>query len=46
MLIALRSRLGSDRTGRGFAWLYEYHAGSMDALVQAGPEPAGRPAEA
>ena len=46
MLIALRSRFGSDRMGRGFAWLYDYDAGSMDALVQAGPEPVGRPAEA
>jgi 2-polyprenyl-6-methoxyphenol hydroxylase-like FAD-dependent oxidoreductase len=34
-LIALRSRFGSDRTGRNFAWLYDYDAGSRDALVQA-----------
>jgi hypothetical protein len=32
LLIAIRSRFGADRTGRGFAWLYEYDAGSMDAL--------------
>jgi hypothetical protein len=36
LLIAIRSRLGSDRTGRGFAWLYEYDAGSMDALARDG----------
>jgi salicylate hydroxylase len=46
MLIALRSRFGSDRTGRGFAWLYDYDAGSMDALLQAVPEPAGTAAKA
>ena len=34
VLIALRSRFGSDRTGRGFAWLYDYDAGSTAALVQ------------
>jgi 2-polyprenyl-6-methoxyphenol hydroxylase-like FAD-dependent oxidoreductase len=34
-LIALQSRFGSDRTGRNFAWLYEYDAGSADALAQA-----------
>jgi 2-polyprenyl-6-methoxyphenol hydroxylase-like FAD-dependent oxidoreductase len=33
LMIAVRSRLGSDRTGRGFAWLYDYDAGSMDALA-------------
>jgi len=38
--IALRSRFGSDRTGRGFAWLYDYDAGSTRALVQAEPETA------
>jgi 2-polyprenyl-6-methoxyphenol hydroxylase-like FAD-dependent oxidoreductase len=36
LMIAVRSRLGSDRTGRGFAWLYEYDAGSMDALATDG----------
>ena len=46
ILIALRSRFGSDRTGRGFAWLYDYDAGSMDALVRTGSEPAGTPAKA
>jgi len=40
-LIALRGRFGADRTGRGFAWLYDYEAGSMDALARAGQEPAG-----
>jgi hypothetical protein len=35
-MIAVRSRFGSDRTGRGFAWLYEYDAGSMDALARDG----------
>jgi hypothetical protein len=40
-LIALRSRLGSDRTGRGFAWLYDYDAGSMDVLARAGHQPIG-----
>ena len=38
--IALRSRFGSDRTGRGFAWLYDYDAGSTRALVQSEPETA------
>jgi len=37
-LIALRSRFGSDRTGQGFAWLFDYDAGSTRALVQAEPE--------
>jgi salicylate hydroxylase len=32
-LIALRSRFGSDRTGRSFAWLYDYDAGSPDVLA-------------
>jgi 2-polyprenyl-6-methoxyphenol hydroxylase-like FAD-dependent oxidoreductase len=32
-LIALRSRFGSDRTGRNFAWLYDYDAGSTGALA-------------
>ncbi|HEY1294879.1 MAG TPA: FAD-dependent monooxygenase [Chloroflexota bacterium] len=32
-LIALSSRFGSDRTGRGFAWLYDYDAGSARALA-------------
>jgi salicylate hydroxylase len=44
-LIALRSRLGSDRTGRGFAWLYDYDAGSMDVLALAERQPAGIPAK-
>jgi salicylate hydroxylase len=35
-LIALRTRFGNDRTGRDFAWLYEYDAGSMDALAREG----------
>jgi len=39
----MRSRFGSDRTGRSFAWLYDYDAGSMDA--QAGQEPPGIPAK-
>jgi salicylate hydroxylase len=34
VLTALRSRFGTDRTGRGFAWLFEYDAGSMDALAR------------
>ena len=34
VLIALRSRFGFDRTGRGFACLYDYDAGSTAALVQ------------
>jgi salicylate hydroxylase len=46
VLIGLRSRFGSDRTGRGFAWLYDYDAGSMDVLARAGQQPAGKPAEA
>jgi salicylate hydroxylase len=46
VVIALRSRFGSDRTGRGFAWLYDYDAGSMDALVKGRPEPAGTRAKA
>jgi salicylate hydroxylase len=45
-LIALRSRLGSDRTGRGFAWLYDYDAGSMDVLAEAGQRLVGIPAQA
>jgi salicylate hydroxylase len=44
LLIAMRSRFGGDRTGRGFAWLYEYDAGSMDALARDG-EPVGIPAK-
>jgi salicylate hydroxylase len=32
MLIALRRRFGKDRTGRGSAWLFDYDAGSEDAL--------------
>ena len=43
--IAMRSRFGSDRTGRRFAWLYDYDAGSMDVLAQAGQEPPGIPAK-
>lgn len=46
LLIAMLSRLGSDRTGRGFAWLYDYDAGSMDALSETGSEPAVLPATA
>jgi salicylate hydroxylase len=44
-LIALRSRFGSDRTGRGFAWLYEYDVGSSEALAQAEHQPAGTAAK-
>ena len=33
VLIALRTRFGSDRTGRDFAWLYDYDAGSMDCTT-------------
>jgi hypothetical protein len=33
MLIALRRRFGKDRTGRGSAWLFDYDAGSEDALT-------------
>jgi salicylate hydroxylase len=40
VLIAVRSRFGSDRTGRGFAWLYDYDAGSTRVLVQPEPETA------
>jgi hypothetical protein len=40
-MIAVRSRFGADRTGRGFAWLYEYDAGSMDALARIGPGATG-----
>ena len=40
VLIALRSRFGSDRTGRGFAWLYDYDAGSTRVLVQSERDPA------
>jgi hypothetical protein len=32
--MALRSRFGSDRTGRGFGWLYDYDAASIYVLVQ------------
>jgi 2-polyprenyl-6-methoxyphenol hydroxylase-like FAD-dependent oxidoreductase len=32
-LIALRKRFGSDRTGRGGAWIFDYDAGSPDVLV-------------
>jgi hypothetical protein len=38
--IAVRSRFGSDRTGRGFAWLYDYGAGSSDVLAELGQAPA------
>lgn len=40
----MHGRLGSDRTGRGFAWLYEYDAGSLDVLEQATPDAADIPA--
>ncbi len=32
MLIKLRQRFGSDRTGRGTAWIFDYDAGSPDAV--------------
>ncbi len=44
--IALRSRFGSDRTGRGFVWLYDYDAGSTGVLARAGHQPPGMPAKA
>jgi len=31
-LIALRQRFGSDRTGRGTGWIFDYDAGSEDVL--------------
>ena len=37
LLMTLRSRFGSDRTGRGFAWLYDYDAGSPDVLAGSMP---------
>ena len=46
VLIALRSRFGSDRTGRAFAWLYDYDAGSVDVLARDGKEAASIPAKA
>jgi salicylate hydroxylase len=41
VLIAVRTRFGSDRTGRDFAWLYDYDAGSVDVLAQDRQEGAG-----
>jgi salicylate hydroxylase len=35
MLIKLRQRFGSDRTGRGSAWIFDYDAGSQDVLKDA-----------
>jgi salicylate hydroxylase len=32
-LIALRRRFGSDRTGRGGAWIFDYDAGAPDVLA-------------
>jgi 2-polyprenyl-6-methoxyphenol hydroxylase-like FAD-dependent oxidoreductase len=46
LLMMLRSRFGSDRTGRGFAWLYDYDAGSPDVLARAEQEAAGAPVKA
>jgi hypothetical protein len=34
-LIAIRRRLGSDPTGRGAAWIFDYDAGSPSVLVAA-----------
>jgi salicylate hydroxylase len=35
MLIKLRQRFGSDRTGRGSAWIFDYDAGSEDVIRDA-----------
>ena len=42
MLIKVRQRFGSDRTGRNSAWIFDYDAGSDDVLKAAGaPQTAG-----
>jgi hypothetical protein len=33
-LIAVRKRFGSDPSGRGNAWIFEYDASSPEALAQ------------
>ncbi len=38
-IIALRRRLGSDPTGRGNSWIFDYDASSPDALAEMVPKP-------
>jgi 2-polyprenyl-6-methoxyphenol hydroxylase-like FAD-dependent oxidoreductase len=37
-LIAIRRRFGSDPSGRGAAWIFDYDAGSDNVLVAAGAQ--------